>query len=170
MSHFASRPRSKAIAAWLALIGGSLGLHRFYLRGSLDVLAWLHPVPTLVGAYGFWRMRQYGVDDRLGATLVPLLGVMLAATMLSAIVTGLTSDANWAASHGSRPTAARPPSSWPSIAAAIVALAVGAAITMATIAFVAQRYFEGSVAVAGAYLKSNKLSVWKAAATRSERV
>lgn len=170
MIHSASRPRSKAIAAWLALIGGSLGLHRFYLRGSHDALAWLHPVPTLVGAYGFWRMRQYGVDDRLGATLVPLLGVMLAATMLSAIVIGLTSDASWAASHGSHPTAERPPSSWPSIAAAILALAVGAAITMATIAFTAQRYFEGSVAVASAYLKSNMLSVWESAATRSERV
>jgi len=150
MTHFASRPRSRAIAAWLALIGGSLGLHRFYLRGSLDLIAWLHPVPTLAGAYGFWRMRHHGVDDQLGATLVPLLGLMLAATMLSAIVIGLTSDARWAASHGGQPDASRPSKAWPAVAAAIIALAVGAAVTMATIAFTAQRYFEGRVAVAAA--------------------
>ena len=65
-----------------------------------DPWAWLHPWPTLVGAYGFWRMRTCGVDDARGSALVPLLGVMLAATMLQAIVYGLTSDERWAARYG----------------------------------------------------------------------
>jgi TM2 domain-containing membrane protein YozV len=131
---------SKAVATWLALVGGSLGLHRFYLHGAGDPWAWLHPLPTLVGAYGFWRMRQYGVDDALGALLVPFLGVMLAATMLQAIVYGLTSDARWAARHGGAAAAAE--RAWPTYVAVVVALAVGASVAVATIAFTAQRYFE----------------------------
>ncbi|MEP6739107.1 MAG: hypothetical protein ABJA61_01925 [Caldimonas sp.] len=134
-------PRSKAVATWLALVGGSLGLHRFYLYGASDPWAWLHPWPTLAGAYGFWRMREFGVDDAWGSLLVPLLGAMLAATMLVAIVYGLTSDERWRARHGSD---AQDPSrsAWPVVLAVILALACGAAITMATIAFTAQRYFE----------------------------
>jgi hypothetical protein len=137
--------RSKTVAAWLALVGGSLGLHRFYLYGASDLLAWLHPWPTLAGAYGFWRMREFGVDDTTGAALVPLLGVMMAATMLSAIVYGLTTDARWAERHGGRDPATTSRSGWPAITAVVLALAGGATITMATIAFTAQRYFEARV-------------------------
>lgn len=134
--------RSKAVAAWLALVGGGLGLHRFYLYGKRDLLAWLHPWPTLAGAYGFWRMREFGVDDAVGGRLVPVLGMMLAATMLTAIVYGLTSDSRWQARHGCAHPYAASPSPWPAIAAVVIALAVGATVTMATIAFTAQRYFE----------------------------
>ena len=137
------RPRSRAIATWLALVGGGLGLHRFYLHGLRDVWAWLHPLPTLVGAYGFWRMREFGVDDSRGALLVPLLGVMVAATMLQAIVYGLASDERWAARHGgASPVAER---AWPTYLAVVVALAVGTSVAVATIAFTAQRYFESRV-------------------------
>ena len=135
-------PRSKAVATWLALIGGGLGLHRFYLYGAADPWAWLHPWPTLVGAYGFWRMREFGVDDAWGSLLVPLLGAMLAATMLTAIVYGLSDDERWHARHGGAVAAGEPCSAWPTIIGVVLALACGAAITMATIAFMAQRYFE----------------------------
>ena len=33
--------RSKTLASWIALIGGSLGLHRFYLHGFRDPWGWL---------------------------------------------------------------------------------------------------------------------------------
>jgi hypothetical protein len=133
-------PRSRTVATWLALVGGSLGLHRFYLHGARDVWAWLYPWPTLAGAYGFWRLREIGLDDTRGALLVPLLGAMVAAAMLQAIVYGLTSDARWAERHGGMPGPAR--SAWPTVIAVVLALAIGAAVTMATIAFAAQRYFE----------------------------
>ncbi len=136
------RPPSKAVATWLALLGGSLGLHRLYLFGLRDPWVWLFPWPTLVGAYGFWRMREWGVDDARGTLLVPLLGAMLAGTMLVAIVYGLTSDERWAARHGADP---RPPrAAWPTLLAVALALATGASIAVATIAFTAQRYFEVS--------------------------
>ncbi len=134
------RPPSKAVATWLALVGGSLGAHRFYLHGMRDRWAWLHPLPTLIGAYGFWRMREFGVDDARGALLVPLLGLMLATTMLQAIVYGLMSDQRWATRHGG--TAASAERAWPTYVAVVVALAVGTSIAVATIAFTAQRYFE----------------------------
>jgi len=137
--------RSRAVAAWLALVGGSIGLHRFYLHGVHDVWAWLYPWPTLVGAYGFWRMREFGVDDARGALLVPVLGVMLAMTMLQAIVYGLASDERWAARHGA--AAAAVPRGWLNYVAVIVALAVGTSVAVATIAFTAQRYFESQAPI-----------------------
>ena len=144
----AAAGRSRAIATWLALVGGSLGLHRFYLHGARDGWAWLHPWPTLLGGYGFWRMREFGVDDARGSLLVLLLGAMLAVSMLQAIVYGLTSDERWAARHGNAAASPRP--AWPTYVAVGLALAIGAAVTMATIAFAAQRYFESRVPSAAA--------------------
>ncbi|MGZ5157689.1 MAG: TM2 domain-containing protein [Caldimonas sp.] len=135
-----SSPRSKLVATWLAVLGGSLGLHRFYLRGTGDPWAWLHALPALVGAYGFWRMREIGTDDRLGSLLVPLLGAAVAAGMLAALVYGLTPDERWDERQGLR--AAPTHSGWATVAGVVVALALGATVTMATIAFCAQRYFE----------------------------
>ncbi|MGZ8259280.1 MAG: TM2 domain-containing protein [Caldimonas sp.] len=140
------RGRSRAVATWLALVGGSLGLHRFYLHGAGDGWAWLHPWPTLAGAYGFWRMRELGVDDPRGSLLVLLLGAMLAISMLQAILLGLTSDELWERRHGgSRPAA------WPTWVAVGLALALGASIAMATIAFAAQRWFESRAEAAAAF-------------------
>ena len=48
--------RSKTVAAWLALLGGALGLHRLYLHGLRDRLAWAHWPPTVAGLLGVERM------------------------------------------------------------------------------------------------------------------
>ena len=140
----APRPRSRAVATWLAVVAGTLGAHRFYLHGARDAIAWLHLPPTLVGAYGWWRMREYGVDDARGSLLVLFLGAVVAAAMLQAIVYGLGSDERWAARHGA---ASDPRRGWPVVLALVVALAVGAGATMATIAFAAQRYFESCTGI-----------------------
>jgi TM2 domain-containing membrane protein YozV len=42
-------PKNKTLAVWLALLGGVLGLHRFYLRGLGDWVGWLHPIPAALG-------------------------------------------------------------------------------------------------------------------------
>jgi len=135
----APRPRSRAVAIWLAVVAGTLGAHRFYLHGVRDPIGWLHVPPTLVGAYGWWRMRELGVDDARGSLLVLCLGAVIALAMLQAIVYGLASDERWAARYGAASDQRR---GWPVVLALIVALAVGAGATMATIAFAAQRYFE----------------------------
>jgi hypothetical protein len=132
--------RSKTLATWSALLGGAFGLHRFYLYGKTDPLGWLLPVPTLLGLYGVLRAREIGLDDQWSWALIPLLGLVLAGTMLTAIVYGLTSDEKWNARFNPRGNAQR--SGWPVIIGVLLALSLGATALMATIAFGAQRYFE----------------------------
>ena len=87
--------KSKTIAAWLALVGGPLGLHRFYLRGFGDTLGWFLPIPTALGLYGIERVQQYGQDDVLSWLLVPLLGFTIAGCCLTTIVYGLMTRESW---------------------------------------------------------------------------
>jgi len=135
--------KSKTIATWLAFAGGSLGLHRFYLHGLGDKLAWLHPLPTLLGLYGVQRMDLLGQDDRLAWVLMPILGLMLSISMLTGIVYGLTPDEKWDAQRNP----GQPPrrTGWAPIIGVVGCLLVGGACLMTTIAFSAQRYFESQV-------------------------
>ena len=136
--------KNKTLATWIALIGGSLGLHRFYLGGMRDLWGWLYPLPTLLGLLGVQRMGDFGQDDQLAWALIPLLGLAIAAGMLSAIVYGLTSDDKWMARHN--PSDTTPESSgWAAIIGVVLALLIGAGVLMATVAFSGQRYFEHQV-------------------------
>ena len=135
--------KSKAAATWLALTLGSFGVHRIYLHGVKDKLAWLHPWPTLIGLYGVQRMDQLGQDDRLAWLLLPFLGLMLVQGMICGIVYGLTSDERWNARHnpGKEPRA----SGWAAVIGVVFCVFVGGICLMSTIAFSAQRYFENQV-------------------------
>lgn len=136
----ATHYKSKSVAAWLAVIGGTLGLHRLYLRGWGDKLAWLHLLPTLIGYLGVLRMRDLGQDDRLSWLMIPLLGLMIAQGMMCAIVYGLTADERWDARHN--PGSEVHATGWIPVFAVIVALLVGATALMGTIAFGGQKFFE----------------------------
>ena len=134
------RYRSKTVTAWLALLLGALGAHRIYLHGWRDRIAWLYPLPTLVGLAGVVRMRNLGQDDGLSSLLIPFLGLSLAAAMLAGILAALTPDETWDlrynAGLGSRSTG------WGAVLAAMAGLFVGAAVLLSTIAFSGQRFFE----------------------------
>ncbi len=132
--------RSKTLATWLAVVGGSVGLHRFYLHGRRDAWGWLMPLPTLIGWIGVQRARQIGQDDHLAWLLIPLLGVMITQAMVAALVYGLTPDEKWAARFNPR----QPPvdTRWGPILGVIVALLAGATVLMSTVAFAGQRFFE----------------------------
>ena len=139
--------RSKTLATWLALVGGTLGLHRFYLHGFKDVPGWLAPIPTALGFYGLQRLQSLGLEDFTGSVMVPLLGLSLAGAMLQAILIGLTPDERWhqrfnpqLAGHPQAPAAG-----WAAVLGVMASLLVGATILMATIAFAGQRYFESQV-------------------------
>ena len=138
-----SQYKSKTLATWAALLGGTVGLHRFYLCGGRDVLAWLHAAPTLAGLLGVRRMLELGQDDRLAWLLLPLLGLMLAQAALFAILYGLTPDERWDARHNPGATPHR--TAWGPVLGVIAALMIGATALSATIAFSAQRYFEWQV-------------------------
>ena len=138
-----SPTRSKTFATWLAIIGGSLGVHRFYLHGLRDLPGWLHPLPTVIGFFGVLRVRSLGQDDQIAWLLMPWLGCSISAAMLAAIVYGLTPDDKWNARFNTHAPESR--SGWGAILGAMLALLVGASVLMSTIAFAAQRYFEYQV-------------------------
>jgi hypothetical protein len=139
--------KRKTLAAWLAFLGGPLGLHRFYLHGLGDLIGWMLPVPTALGLYGIQRVQQLGQDDVLSWLLIPLLGFTIAGCCLTAIVYGLTTPEKWNARFNPALPSDAPPgaTSWLTIGAVVLSLLVGATVLMASIAFSFQRYFETQV-------------------------
>lgn len=138
-----TRYRSKSLATWMAVIGGTLGLHRFYLHGPRDLWGWLHPLPTLLGLAGLLRLRELGQDDRLAWLLLPWLGVVVTAAMLAAIVYGLTSDEAWDARHN--PGQAMHSTRWAPVLGVMLAVLVGGIALMSTVAFGFQKFFESQL-------------------------
>ena len=86
--------KNKTIATALAFVLGGLGVHRFYLKGSVDRLGLLHvcclPLAGLIYGVGrgpnpFW-------------VLLPIL-VSYIAGWIEALVIGLTPDEKWDAKY-----------------------------------------------------------------------
>lgn len=136
--------KNKTFATWLALLGGPLGLHRFYLHGWRDTTGWLLPWPTLIGVMGVLRARSLGVDDQLSWVLAPLLGIALTVCALAAIVYGLTDRLKWNArfnpSHDPEVSAGK--TSGLTIVAVVCAMLIGTTALMSTLAYVFQHIFE----------------------------
>ena len=139
--------KNKTLAVCLALLGGALGLHRFYLRGLGDWVGWLHPIPAALGLWGVDRVLLYGQDDKLSWVLIPLLGATIAASCLMAIVYALTDREKWNRQFnpGLAAEAASGGTNWLTIGALVVALLVGTIALMGSLAFGFQRYFEYQV-------------------------
>jgi hypothetical protein len=139
--------KSKTLAAWLAFLGGPLGLHRFYLYGLGDLLGWALPIPTALGIYGMQRVQQLGLDDQASWVLIPMLGFTVAGCALTAIVYGLMSPERWNARFNPQadPQAAAGGTRWVTIFAVVLSLLVGTTVLMSSIVFSFQRYFEYQV-------------------------
>jgi len=136
--------KNKTLAVWLALIGGTLGLHRFYLKGLSDWVGWLHPVPTALGLWGVERVLTYGQDDKLSWVLVPFVGVTLAASCLTGIVYALSDKEKWNRwfNAGQDPQSAAGETNWLTILALVASLLLGTVAFMGSLAFGIQHYFE----------------------------
>ncbi len=136
--------KNKTLAAWLAFLGGPIGLHRFYLFGFSDWLGWVWAIPSAVGWYGVQRVQQFGVDDHWSWVLIPFLGMSIAASALNAIVYGLMDKERWNTRFN--PTGPAQASAgqtrWLTICAIVCALLIGTTSLMASLAFGFQRYFE----------------------------
>jgi hypothetical protein len=129
-----SPTRSKTLATWLAIIGGSLGIHRFYLHGFRDLPGWLHPLPTVIGFFGVLRVRSLGQDDQIAWLLMPWLGCSISAAMLAAIIYGLMPDEKWNARFNVEAPESR--SGWGAVLGAMLALLVGALLPAMTSLFI----------------------------------
>ncbi len=135
--------KNKTLATWLALVGGPLGLHRFYLRGIRDVVGWLLPVPSLLGVYGVLRMRALGVDDPWIWWLLPLLGFIVAGCALTAIMYGLKPAERWNLQFNpATPQSGAGESNWLTIGGVVAALLIGTIALMAALALGMQGLFE----------------------------
>jgi len=139
--------KNKTLAVWLALLGGMLGLHRFYLRGLGDWVGWLHPIPAALGLWGVDRVLLYGQDDKLSWVLIPLLGATISASCLMAIVYALTDREKWNRQFNPQlpADAVSGGTNWLTIGALVAALLVGTVALMGSLAFGFQRYFEYQV-------------------------
>jgi hypothetical protein len=139
--------KNKTLAAWLAFTCGQLGIHRLYLYGFGDMLAWLHPIAAALGWWGVERVGMYGQDDQLAWALIPLLGFTLATTSLTAIYYGLMAPEKWNARHNptAAPDAAPGRTNWLTMGAIVFALLFGTIALMSSIVFSFQRYFEYQV-------------------------
>jgi len=142
--------KNKTLATWLAFWGGPLGLHRFYLYGFKDMLAWLLPIPTAMGLYGLERVAQLGQDDTLSWVLIPLLGFTLAGCAMNAIIYGLTPLEKWNARFNPQADALAPSgrTQWLTVIGIVTALLMGTTVLMASLVFSFQRYFEYQIEAA----------------------
>lgn len=142
--------KNKTVAAWLAFLGGPLGLHRFYLHGPFDWLGWSLPIPTALGLYGVERVQQFGQDDTLSWILIPLLGFTIAGCALCAIIFGLMPPEKWNKCYNPhyRLDNNSANTNWLTIGAIVLALLTGTTVLMASLAFSFQRYFEYQIQAA----------------------
>jgi hypothetical protein len=135
--------KNKTLAAWLAFLGGPLGLHRFYLHGLGDLLGWFLPIPTALGLYGIQRVQEFGLDDPWSWVLMPLLGFTIAGCALTAIVYGLMAPEKWNNRFNPGvPAAPAGATNWLTICAVVLALLLGTTVLMSSIVFSSQRHFE----------------------------
>ena len=119
--------KNKTLATLLALAGGAIGIHRFYLRGAHDRLGLLHvcclPLAGMVWGAGrgpniFWVLLPVFVSAIIG--------------YLEALVIGVTPDEKWDARHnaGSGRTSR---SSWVVALLLVITMLVGTTVLIGTI-------------------------------------
>ena len=139
-----ARLKNKTLATWLGLLGGPLGLDRFYLYGWYDWVGWLIQIPTTLAIWGFMRSDQYGTDDRLSWALIPLLGFTVAFCCGFAIYHGLMLTPKWNARHNaqSAPDAFPGQSNWLTICGVVLSLLIGAGSLMASFVYALQRFYQ----------------------------
>ncbi|MCF8168548.1 MAG: hypothetical protein K9K38_09490 [Rhodoferax sp.] len=136
--------KNKTLATWITLVGGPLGLHRFYLFGASDWLGRLLPIGTVLGLYGVFRAQGFGMDDAASAVLIPLLGFIVSGCALNAIVFGLMNPEKWNASFNPQTAtlALAGQTNWLTVVAVVASLMLGTTALLASLAFGFQRYFE----------------------------
>ena len=106
--------RNKTLATLLAALGGSFGLHRFYLHGRRRLLPWLYPLFC-------W-------------TMIPTF-----AGFIEALRFALTPDERWDARWNAGSTRTSD-SGWPVILLAVLTMLGGVTLLMTVLSFAIGRY------------------------------
>jgi len=136
--------KNKSMVCWLSLLGGPLGLARFYMFGLRDSIGWALLLLTLLGIYGFERAQSFGLDDPLSWWLVPLLGLSIAISALHTIYWGLMSITTWNSHYNPDADTESPigRTNWLTVGALVLSLMLGTTALLSSLAYGFQRYFE----------------------------
>jgi hypothetical protein len=129
--------KNKTIATALAFLLGFVGVHRFYLKGSVDRLGLLHvcSLPLAGIIYGVGRgPNPFWV-------LLPIL-VSTVAAHIEALVIGLTPDEKWDTVRNAGAGRASQ-SNWMLVLLLVLTTLVGATILIATISRLFDLLFTG---------------------------
>ena len=120
--------KNKTFASFLAVLLGTVGGHRFYLRGSLDKLGLLHvmSVPIAGMVYGLAPHANWFYQ------VLPLL-VSAIAGFLEALVIGLTSDEKFDAAFNAK-SGKQSDSSWILALLLVATMMIGAISLIFTMA------------------------------------
>ncbi|ANA34271.1 hypothetical protein R82526_00905 [Ralstonia mannitolilytica] len=146
MSASTLQKKSKLLTVLLAFLFGSVGAHRFYLRGTRDFWAWAQVMAMVLGAIGvalLWSTQRASMPGWVCA-IIGASSVL--AGFLSALVYGLRPDDKWDAQFNARGTPTR--SGWPVVVLTILTLMIGTGLLMAGLAITFQTYFESQVQAA----------------------
>ncbi len=121
--------KNKTLSTLLATSLGSLGAHRFYLRGKKDCWAWLSILSFLLLSFAVLAE----LTQAFFITFLLFFIVSFFAGLISALVIGLTPDEKWDAQFNS--TSGRHSNSgWTVILLVVITFALGSTALIATIA------------------------------------
>lgn len=131
--------KSKTIAALLASLGGTFGLHRFYLKGSRDKWAWLHLMSLPVSLLIYFLSQNVHPFF----TAMPLILSMLTG-FIACLVIGTTSDEKWDVQYNAT-SSKKSDTGWPIAVILIFTLGIGASALIAVIARTFDLFFTGGM-------------------------
>ena len=142
----ALQKKSKLLTVLLAFLFGSVGAHRFYLKGGRDFWAWSQVFAMVLGAVGVALLLSTQRASVPGWVSAIIGGASLLAGFLSALVYGLRPDDKWDAQFNADGTPTQ--SGWPVVMLTILTLMIGTGLLMAGLAITFQTYFETQVQAA----------------------
>ena len=120
--------KNKTLTTFLALLLGSVGLHRFYLHGLSDRWGWLHAVSLPLSVL----LLLSNPELPLLVNTLPLVISMLTAS-IETFVLGLMPDEKWDAHYNSASGVASD-SRWPIALMMVVNLFFGATLLLTVLA------------------------------------
>ena len=133
--------KNKTLAALMAALLGSIGLHRFYLHGKQDRWGWLHAASLPLSGL-LIVMLGNKIDPAFSIfLLMPLLLSALVA-LLEALVAGLTPDIKWDDKFNAKADR-KNASGWPLAVILVFSLAIGMGGLIFLITRTADLFFTG---------------------------
>jgi len=131
--------KNKTVAACLASLGGTIGLHRFYLAGLRDKWGWLHVASLPLSLLIYASFRDIHPFFAAGPLILSALTGCMAC-----LVMGTTSDEKWDAKYNVA-SGRHSETGWPLPLLLVLTLAVGAGSLIAVIARTFDLLFTGGM-------------------------